>query len=129
MQFLCYYYQLFTNHLPVSLISYYIGHIVAVATNYSNLLYQCFTNHYQYNPVLYITHLPMITNKLPIQHYRNHIIGNFLPIGSQCFTIINLPMALGNLPIAGNGLPLVPTGSDIQVSLIFNLGMFLRKSK
>ena len=26
---------------------------------------------------------------------------------------MNLPMALGNLPIAANGLPLVPIGNDI----------------
>ena len=46
MQFLCYYHcQLFTNHLPSTLILfYYIGHIVAAATNYSNLL---FTSDYQ----------------------------------------------------------------------------------
>ena len=45
---------------------YYIGHIVVVATN---LMYQCFTKHYESDPVLYIASLPMITNKLPIQHY------------------------------------------------------------
>ena len=28
----------------------YIAHIVAIATNYSNLLYQYFTNHYQSDP-------------------------------------------------------------------------------
>ena len=50
---------------------YYIGHIAVVATNYSHLLYQCFTNHYQSDPVLYITSLPKITNKLPIHHYQS----------------------------------------------------------
>ena len=35
------------------------------------------------------------------------MIANVLPI-------INLPMALGNLPIAANGLSLVPLGNDIQ---------------
>ena len=42
----------------------------------------------------------------------NHSIGNFLLIGSQCFTNRQF-MALGNLPIAVNGLPLVPIGNDI----------------
>ena len=65
---------------------HYIGHIVAVATNDSNLMYQCFTNHYQSDLVLYITNLSMITNKLPIHYITNHNIGNFLPTGSQCFT-------------------------------------------
>ena len=65
---------------------YYIGHIVAVATDYSNLLYQCLTNHYQYDPVFYITSLPMITKKLAIHYYQSYSIGNFFPIGSQCFT-------------------------------------------
>ena len=51
---------------------YYIGHIFALATNYSNLMYQCFTNHYQSDPV-------------PIHHYQSSV-GNFLPVGSQCFT-------------------------------------------
>ena len=35
------------------------------------------------------------------------MVTNVLPI-------INLPMALGNLPIAANGLSLVPLGNDIQ---------------
>ena len=50
---------------------YYIGHIVAAATNYSNLMYHCFTNDYQSDPVLYVTSLPMITNKFPIHNYRS----------------------------------------------------------
>ena len=50
---------------------YYIAHIVAKATNYSNLLYQCFTSHYQSDPVLYITSLPMITNNLPILYCQS----------------------------------------------------------
>ena len=50
---------------------YYIDHIAVAATNYSNLLYQCFANHYHSDPVLYITSLPMITNKLPIYHYQS----------------------------------------------------------
>ena len=45
----------------------------------------------------------------------NHSIGNFLPIGNQCFTNHNLPLALGNLPIAANGLSLVPIGNDMWV--------------
>ena len=35
------------------------------------------------------------------------MIANILPI-------ISLPMALRNLPVAVNGLPLVPIGNDIQ---------------
>ena len=50
---------------------YDIDHIVAVATNYSILMYQCFINHDQSDPVLYITSLPMITNKLPIHPYQS----------------------------------------------------------
>ena len=42
----------------------------------------------------------------------NHRIGNFLPIDSQCFTNHNLPLALGNFPIAANDLPLVPIGNE-----------------
>ena len=44
-------------------------YIAAAANNYSHLMYQCFTNHCRSDPVLYITSLPMITNKLPIHHY------------------------------------------------------------
>ena len=44
---------------------YYIADIATIVTNNSNLLYQCFTNHYQSDSVLYITSLPMISNKLP----------------------------------------------------------------
>ena len=104
-------YQLFASQ-PCPF--YYNGHIV-LATKCSDLLYQCFMNHYQSDPVLYITIFPMITNKLPIHIITNHRIGNFLPIGSQCFTNHHLPVALENLPIAANGLPLVPIDNDIQV--------------
>ena len=84
MQFLCYYYQLCTNHLPISLFLL-IGHIVAVATNYliycsnalpiiTNLI-QCFTYLvYQWLPINYQYSI------------ISHNTGNFLPIGSQCFT-------------------------------------------
>ena len=41
-------YQLFANQ-PHPF--YYNGHIVAVTTNYSNLMYRRFTNHYQFDPV------------------------------------------------------------------------------
>ena len=61
-------YQSFPNQLHPF---YYIDHIAAVATNYSNLMCQCFTNHYQSDPVLYITRLSMITNKLPTHHYHS----------------------------------------------------------
>ena len=77
-------YQWFTNLILLLLLStvyqsfanqpnsfYYTAHIVATVTNYSNLLQKCFTNHYQSDPKLYITSLPMITNKLPIHHYQS----------------------------------------------------------
>ena len=54
-------YQSFANH-PHAF--YYIDHIVTVAINYPNLLHQSLTNHYQSNPVHYITSIPMITSKL-----------------------------------------------------------------
>ena len=72
MQFLC---IIIADCLPIICQSissfYYIAHIVTLATSYSNLLYQCFINHYQSNPELYITSLPMITNNLPIHHYQS----------------------------------------------------------
>ena len=34
------------------------------------------------------------------------------PLVANVLPIINLPMALGNLPIAANGLQLVPIGND-----------------
>ena len=37
------------------------------------------------------------------------LVANILPI-------INLPTTLGNLPIAANGLPLVPISNDIWAS-------------
>ena len=42
-------------------------------------------------------------------------------------SIINLPMTLGNLPIAANGLPLVPIGNYIQVWFELCLSVFNRK--
>ena len=72
MQFLC---IIIANCLPIicqsALSFHYILHIVAMATNYSDLLYQCFTNHYQSNPVLYISSLPMIINNLLIHHCQS----------------------------------------------------------
>ena len=44
------FYELFTNHLPINcnlIYRYYIGHVV-IATNYSNFLYQYFTNLIQF---------------------------------------------------------------------------------
>ena len=71
-------YQLFTNSIFMLLLLPIVyqsfanqPHIVAVATDYSNLLYQYFTYHYQSYLVLYITSLPMINNKLPIHHYQS----------------------------------------------------------
>ena len=46
-------------------------HIVAIATNCSNFLYQCFINHQQSDSVLYITSLPVIISNLPINHYQS----------------------------------------------------------
>ena len=61
-------YQSFSNQLhPFHCIS----HIVAVASNSFDLMYQCFTNYYQSHPVLYISSVPIITNKLPIHHYQS----------------------------------------------------------
>ena len=67
-------------------------------TNYSNLQYQCFTNHYQSDPLLQKTSLSMIANRL---------VASILPT-------INVQMALGNLSTAADGLPLVPTSNDIR---------------
>ena len=93
-------YQLFTNaiflllSLPIVYQSfanqphlfYYIGDIVAETTNYSNLMHQCFINHYQSERMFYISSLP-ITRKINCQYIiTNHSIGNFILIGSQCFT-------------------------------------------
>ena len=118
MQFLCYYHcRLFINCQSASSFSLHWP-IVAVAINYSNLIYQCFTNHYQSDPVLYITNLPMIIcwYKLPMINCQyiisNHSIDNFLP-DTNVLPIINFPVALGNLHVAANGLPLVPIGSGI----------------
>ena len=120
MQFLC---NIIANSLPIicqsTLFFYYIVHIVAIATNYCNLLYQCFTNHYQSDPVLYITSLPMVTNTslsiMALVISCPLIFANDLPIIN--LPIINLPMVLGNLPIATNGLPSVRIGNDIGVTL------------
>ena len=102
-------YQLFTNviFLLLSLLIvyqsfanqphlfYYIGNIVAVATNYSNLIHQCFINHYQSDPMFYITSLPII-REINCQYIiTNHSIGNFLPIGSQCFTNYQFTNGIG----------------------------------
>ena len=72
MQFLC---SINGNCLPnicQSTSSFYsIAHVVAITTNYYNLLYQSFTNHYQSDSVLYISSLAMITNNLLIHHYQS----------------------------------------------------------
>ena len=111
MQFLC---IIIGNCLPIicqsALSFYYIPDIVAIATNYSNLLYHCFANHYQSDQVLYISSLPMIINNSPIHHYQSLVISS--PLVANVLPIINLAMALGNLPISTNGLPLVPIGND-----------------
>ena len=39
------------------------------------------------------------------------LLANVLPI-------INLPIALGNLPTSANDLPLVPIGNDIWILLL-----------
>ena len=72
MQFLC---TTIAKCLPVICQSaasfYYIANIVAITINYYNLLYQCFTNHYQSDSVPYISSLPMIINNFPIHHYQS----------------------------------------------------------
>ena len=86
MQFLC---IIIANCLPIicqsALSFYYIPYIAAIATNYSDLLHQCFTNHYQSDPVLYISSLPMIINIFQFI-ITSHSIDKFFPIGSQYFT-------------------------------------------
>ena len=113
------------NCLPIicQSVSYFynIVHIVAIATNYCNLLYQRFTNHYQSDPELYITSLPMITNNLPI---ITLVISS--PLVANVLSIINLPMSLENSAIAANGLPLVPIGNDIWVREDHQIQQFLR---
>ena len=115
MQFLC---IIIANCLPIicqsALSFYYISYIVTMATSYSNLLYQFFTNHYQPDPVLYIFSLPMIIYNLPIHHYQSkQVIAS--PLVANVLPIISLPMALGDLPIVANGLPLIPIDNDIWV--------------
>ena len=63
---------MFTNHFPIILILFITLPILllSIVTNYSNLLYQCFTSHYQSDLMLYITSIPMIINNLPIYHYQ-----------------------------------------------------------
>ena len=41
---------------------------------------------------------------------------NSFPLVAHVLPITNLPMALGNLPIAANGLLLVPIGNNMQDS-------------
>ena len=66
--FLCCY-QSFANQ-PYSF--HYTANIAAIiATNYSNLLNQCFTNHNQSDPVLYSISLPVITNKFSIHNNQS----------------------------------------------------------
>ena len=84
---------------------YYIAHIVTIVTNFSNLLHQYFTNHYQSDPVLYITSLPKITNKFDNTPLPTITLVISSPLVAKFVPINNLPMALGNLPIAANGLP------------------------
>ena len=109
------FYQLITNDLLVqflllSLLNvyqsfanqphpfYYIVHIAVIVTDYSNLLHQCFTNHYQSEPVLYITSLRMITNKL-LYIATDHSTGNFLPVGGQCFNNHQFTNGIGKFTI------------------------------
>ena len=70
IQFLCYYHV-----LPIICQSapFLLLHCLDCCNsdNYSNLLYHCFTNDYQSDPVFYVTSVPMITNKLPIHHYQS----------------------------------------------------------
>ena len=75
-------YQSFTSQPPPF---YYIAHIVAIVINHSNLFYQYFTSQYQSDPVIYITTLPMITNKFPVYHYQLYH-WQFSVLGRQCIT-------------------------------------------
>ena len=49
-------------------------------------------------------------------------------ISPKNMLIINLPMAMGNLPIAANYLPLVPTGNDIWVRRLRTLALEIFKT-
>ena len=71
--------------------------------------------------------LPIWASALPIQftNYYQQFANSSLPIIALVISsplvanvspIINLPMTLGNLPIAAYGLPLVPIGNDIWAS-------------
>ena len=55
--------------------------------------------------------LPMGNASLPI---LSLVISSPLALVVNVLPIINLPMAMGNLPIAAKGLTLVPIGDDIQ---------------
>ena len=57
-----------------------------------------------------------ITNNLPMGNASLPILSLVIssPLVVNVLPIINLPMAMGNLPIAAKGLTLVPIGDDIQ---------------
>ena len=57
-----------------------------------------------------------ITNNLPMDNASLPILSLVIssPLVVNVLPIINLPMAMGNLPIAAKGLTLVPIGDDIQ---------------
>ena len=128
MQLSCnYHYQLLTNHLPISpTVFITLAIIVAVTTDYSNLMYQCFTSHYKSDLVIYITNLPMITNTslaIIALVISSPLVANVLPI-------TNLPMVIENLPIAANGLPMVPIiGNNMQHVTKTELVIFKPKCK
>ena len=73
--------------------------------------------------MLYITSLTLITNKLPIPLPIIALII-FSPLVANVLPIIKLPMTLRNLPIAANGLPLVPVGKDILMPALDAFGCY-----
>ena len=74
---------------------------------WSGALHNQFTNDYQ---EIANTSLPIIALVI-----SSLLVANVLPI-------INLPTTLENLPIASNGLPLVPVGNDMQAPALHGLG-------
>ena len=57
--------------------------------------------------------LPMITNKFLIHPLPIIALVISSPLVASVLPIIKLSMALENLPMAANGLPLVPIHNDI----------------
>ena len=112
----------FTNRLPMFYWCNFNVIIIAkclpviwqsASSYYSIMLYQSFTNHYQSDPVLYKTSLPMITSKFLIHHCQS--------LATFCQSYIYQSIPSINLPITANGYPLTVIGNDIHVWHELNL--------